>query len=175
MELMEQKSISTYASLIKRKGEELILNLSTGTTKKLVNNKSEEDYEVYQFIKVDENGYFVFAVYYYESYEYILINSTNGKLFRTIGPPRSSLTNKKLAACNYDMIAAFTYNGLHLASYTTDSIQSEVMIDFMTWGPEVIIWKDDSTLYVKQKSQVGEELKEVNNYAAIRIRKNAIQ
>jgi hypothetical protein len=172
MEAMEQYYISKVPDKVKRNGKELILFLTNGSTKVFVNNEAEGDsYEVYQFQSFN-NGYYTVAVFYYEEYGYYLINAATGKATFTIGPPILSPDQKQFAAANYDMVAAFTFNGLELLSLTKDSAMSTFKFDFYTWGPEEIKWKDDSTLYVKQKSQ-PEEGPEENNYAAIRIRRKS--
>lgn len=170
MEAMELYYISKVPDKVRRNGKELILSLTNGSTKTFVNNLSEDDnYEVYQFQKLN-NGFYTIAVFYYESYGYYIVNADNGKSTFTIGVPVLSPDRTQFAAANYDMVAAFTFNGLELLSITKDSIMSTLKFDFYTWGPEEIKWKDDSTLYVKQKSQ-PEEGPEENNFAAIRIRR----
>ncbi len=172
MEAMEVYYCSKFPDKVKRKEKELTLQLSNGKTVVLKNNSSEDDnYEVFQFVSFDKNGYFIVAAYYMESYAYLLINATNGKTMSTIGYPVFSPDKKQYVAGNYDMIAAFTFNGIDFMTTTKDSIYSDARIDFATWGPEEVKWKDDSTLYVKQKSQLGEAPKEENNFAAIRIRR----
>lgn len=172
MEAMEKYSISKVSDKVRRKDKALILSLNNGKFLTLVNNLSEDDsYEVYQFQQL-VNGYYVVAVFYYESYGYQLINAENGKSTFTIGSPLLSPGQNQFAAANYDMVAAFTFNGLELLTATKDSAFSTLKIDFTTWGPEEIKWKDDSTLYVKQKSQ-PEEGAEKKDYAAIRIRRHA--
>ncbi|HWZ23138.1 MAG TPA: hypothetical protein VNW06_10820 [Cytophagaceae bacterium] len=174
MEALESYYISKFSDKVKRKGETLTLSLSDGKTITLTNNKSDNDsYEVYQFVSLDQNGYFIVAAFYMESYAYLLINSTDGKTIRTIGYPIFSPDKKQYVAGNYDMMASFTFNGIDLMTVSTDSVISNAKIDFTTWGPEDIKWKDDSTLYVKQKSQIGDDLKEEYNYAAIRIRRRS--
>jgi hypothetical protein len=174
METMEKYYLSKVSGKAKRTGNDLMLILSNGQTKVLKNNtKEDDDYEVYQFLTLDANGYYIVAVFYFESYAYLLINPVNGSATRTIGYPVVSPDKKQYVAGNYDMVAAFTFNGIDFLSITKDSVFSNVMIDFMTWGPEELKWKDDSTLYIKQKSQIGEELKEENNFAALRIRKKS--
>jgi hypothetical protein len=174
MEAMEKYYLSKAVGKAKRNGNDLLLSLSNGQTKVLKNNtKEDEDYEVYQFLMLDANGYYIVAVFYFESYAYLLINPLNGGTTRTIGYPVFSPDKKQYAAGNYDMVAAFTFNGIDFLSVTKDSIYSNVTMDFITWGPEELKWKNDSTLYIKQKSQIGEELKEENNFAALRIRKKS--
>ncbi len=174
MEAMEKYYLTKVSGKATRKGNDLLLTLSNGQTKILKNNtKEDEDYEVYQFLTLDANGYYVVAVFYFESYAYLLINPTNGSTTRTIGYPVFSPDKKQYAAGNYDMVAAFTFNGIDFLSVTKDSVYSDLTMDFGTWGPEELKWKNDSTLYVKQKSQVGEELKEENNFAVLRIRKKS--
>ncbi len=171
MEAMEQYYIAQASDKVIRKGNELKLALAGGGEKIMANNLTEgDDYEVYQFYKRSQ-GYYIVAVFYYESYGYYLISEETGKATFTIGMPVLSPDQKLYAAANYDMVAAFTYNGLELLTFSKDSVAGVLKIDFATWGPEEVKWKDDSTLYVKQKSQ-HEEGPEENNYAAIRIRKS---
>ena len=172
MEAMESYYISKIGNKVSRKDELLTLELSNGKKVLLKNNKSDGDgYEVYQFISLDKNNYFIVAAFYMESYAYLLINANNGKTYSTVGLPSSSPNNNFYIAGNCDIMAAFTFNGLELMTKTGDSILSNIKIDFPIWGPEEVKWKDDSTLYVKQKSQTGDDFKEEYNFAAIRIRK----
>ncbi len=172
MEAMESFAIAKYADKVKRNGNDLILKLSLGNSITLANMPNEDDsYEVYQFLTTDINGYYIIAVYYMESYDYILVNSVNGKITHSIGSPLSSPDKKQYIAGNYDMIAAFTFNGIELFSKGEDSVESNARIDFLTWGPDELKWKNDSTVYIKQKFQFGEAPKEENNFAAMRIRK----
>lgn len=172
MEAIEQYYISKVSDKVRRKDKALILSLTNGKSITLVNNLKEDDsYEVFQFQQLI-NGYYVVAVFYYESYGYQLINANNGKSTFTIGSPLLSPAQNQFASANYDMVAAFTFNGLELLTSTKDSAFSTLKIDFATWGPEEIKWKDDSTLYVKQKAQ-PEEGAEQKDYSAIRIRRHA--
>jgi hypothetical protein len=179
MEKLEAYYISKVAGKVKRQGRDLILSLTNGKTSTLKNNPSEDEkYEVYQFIKLDQNGYFIIAVYYMDSDGYLLVNSANGYTMRTIGYPVFSPNKKRYVAGNYDMMMPSTYNGIELMAITGDCmtasgncIASIAKVDFKTWGPEEVKWKDDSTLYVRQKSQMGGEAKPENNFAALRIRK----
>jgi hypothetical protein len=172
MEEMEKHYLSLFADRVQRKGANLILTLDNGQTAVLKNNQSTDDtYEVYQFVTLDERKNYIAAVYYYESFGYVLVNGTNGHITRTIGYPVLSPDRQQYIAANYDMVAAYTYNGLDMLSIGKDSVYSDALIDFGMWGPEEIKWKDDSTLYVKQKSQLEDDPKESENYAAIRIRK----
>jgi hypothetical protein len=172
MEEMEKIYIARALGKVKREVDTLTLFLSDGKKIVLKNNESDSDsYEVYQFVCLDQNGYFIVEVFYMESYAYLLINSTNGKTIRTIGYPAFSPDKKQYVAGNYDMIASFTFNGIDFMTVSADNVISNAQIDFHTWGPDDIKWKDDSTLYVKQKSQIGDDLKEEYNYAAIRIRR----
>ncbi|HVD97300.1 MAG TPA: hypothetical protein VNB90_03780 [Cytophagaceae bacterium] len=174
MEIMEKYYISKASDKVKRNGKDLVLSLADGRTLTLTNNEEQEgdNYEVYQFQKLDENGYYTVAVFYYESFGYFLINAESGKSTFTIGTPVFSPDKKQYVAGNYDMVAAFTFNGLELLAATPDSAVSMLKIDFSTWGPDEVKWKDDSTLFVKQKSQ-PEEGPEQINYAAIRIRRHS--
>ncbi|HSZ26389.1 MAG TPA: hypothetical protein VK766_11740 [Cytophagaceae bacterium] len=172
MEAMERYYISKVSEQVQRKGKELILRLSNGQTKKFTNDTSQSDgYEVYQFLSMDKNGYYIVAVFYFESYNYLLINARNGHATRTIGYPVFSPNRSLYVAGNYDMVASFTFNGIDFIGVTKDSTFSEACIDFSTWGPDELKWKDDSTLYIKQKSQTGENLIERINYAAMRFRR----
>lgn len=174
MEAVENYYIAKVSDKVKRTDGTLTISLSNGKTIAMTNTKSDDDsYEVYQFISLDQNGYFIVATYYMESYAYLLINSVNGKKISTVGYPVFSLDKKQYVAGNYDMMASFTFNGIDFMTTTSDSIISNAKIDFTTWGPDEVKWKDDSTLYVKQKSQLIGELKEEYNYAAIRIRKKS--
>ena len=172
MEAMELFAISKFKDKVIRNNNELILQLSSGKSVKLINVPAEDDsYEVYQFLDMHENGYYIVAGYYMESYNYLMINPANGKITYSIGVPSRSPDNKKYIAVNYDMIAAFTFNGMEFFSIEKDNVISEAKIDFITWGPEEFKWKDDSTVYIKQLSQMGEDPKEESNFAAMRIRK----
>ena len=101
-----------------------------------------------------------------------ILTASNGKTIETIGTPMLAPDKSLYVAGNYDMIAGFTFNGLDFLRVAKDSIYSEAKFNFATWGPEEIKWKDANTFYVKQKSQTGEELKALTNYAAVRIRRN---
>lgn len=174
MEAMELYAISKVKDKVSRKNNELVLKLNNGKVLTFTNVLADDDsYEVYQFLELDERGYYIVAGYFMESYNYLMINSVNGKITHAIGIPTLSPDKKQYIAGNYDMIAAFTYNGIEFLTIEKDSIRSDIKIDFITWGPEDLKWKNDSTLYVKQKSQIGEDLKESINYAAIRIRKKS--
>jgi hypothetical protein len=172
MEAMEKYYISKVSDRVQRTGKMLTLALASGPAVLLQNNlKEDDDYEVYQFLQLDPLGNYIVAAFYMESYDYLLINSQTGKITHTIGFPVFSPDQKKYVSGNYDMIAAFTFNGIDFITQTRDSAWVDLRMDFKTWGCEEIKWKDDSTLYVKQKSQIGEEPKEENNFAAIRIRR----
>ena len=95
---------------------------------------------------------FVFLQRSYEGLRFYTVNrKTNEKLYIS-GFPKLSPTGKFLLSSYYDIEIGFFPNGFNLYSLETNN--TELVFEYWNedfdnfWGPEGMIWKDDSTFYM---------------------------
>jgi hypothetical protein len=172
-EEMEKYYIALDKDRVRREKNRLILKLANGDSLIYANTDTDdEDYANYDYKgTIKELDYFILHGVYMEYWDYVLINAKNGKLVRVSGYPCLSPDKKKIATANFDLMAAFTFNGLEMYSVKKDSLTAEWKKDFDKWGPEKICWKNDSILYVKQKTYNEDKSKIDSNYAQVKFKK----
>ncbi len=134
---------------VKRVGDSLIFTLSNGKTTVLANNTKEEN---------DQYSIFFYAGYlpaihqylayggYYESNDYLLINSDNGDITHVWGVPAISPDHKHIICASIDLVAGVNFNGFQLFSYRDNKLVPEGDVQFDKWGPGQMKWIDNKTI-----------------------------
>jgi len=167
----ERACIETTQGKVSRSSETLTLVLENGKSKQFVNKLSTDNSFInYQFLRIDARGNRILAVFYYESYAYLIVNPFTGHECITIGEPILSPNLVHYISVNYDMGSRYTNNGVQLIAVSKDSSFQIGMIDPISWGGEEVKWLDDSTVFVKQKSLLEKDTSAQENYGAIRIK-----
>lgn len=156
-DISEEKLLITDSVYVKRLGDTLVVK-TLSKTLKLVNNDNEHEadknanYTYYGYLK-NVNKFVVFGTYW-EEYDYLLIDNITGDIVHVCGLPVVSPDGRRIVSGNVDLIATFTYNGIELLD--SDNITKPMAArELNTWGPEVIKWKDNQTLFVK--AQIADE------------------
>lgn len=147
----ESKNIARQADRVRREGGMLIFKLGNGSEKSLGNIGSDgEDFEewVYQGYLPQLKSFVVWKNGY-EYFDVQLLNEQTGELTRTIGLPQVSPDGKKMIACNTDLMAAFTTNGLEYYANPPEGLVLQYEYQPEKWGPEVIKWLDNNVLVGK--------------------------
>ncbi len=152
--------LALYSHVARRDSDTLFLSCDNNKIVKFVNNRSDEDYCVYDFkyFNKDINAYVIYCSVN-ESGSVWLINKNNGDSLETIGFPFASPNKKQFICCNMDLEAAFTLNGFELFDHTNDKYIRKGLREINNWGPEKIKWKDDTTLIVRALSGYGDPTK----------------
>lgn len=145
---------------VERHGDTLLFKCDKGKTVSLVNNLNEEEYTVYRFLELNKDiNFYVVHCSYFEGSGIKLINRKSAKQIDAIGPPVVS-PNKEFFACgNCDLIAQFDVSGIELYKKANSSHESIGLREISNWGPEEMMWKNDSTLIIRglQIKNSGEE------------------
>jgi hypothetical protein len=150
-------SIEKNKDVARREGDTLFLKCDNGKTAKLKTNNSDGDDAMFfnfKYINKDINAFVVFC-YYYESYAVWLINKNNADTLIAINYPVVSPDKKQFACANIDLEAAFTLNGIQLFKVQNNAFIANGVRELSKWGPEKIMWKNDTTLVVKGNESKG--------------------
>ncbi len=149
--------ILKYKDLVSREKDTLVFKCDNGKIVKLKSNKNEDDFKVYDFRYFDPNiNAFVIACSFYESGNVWLINKATGDSLETIGLPIVSPSKKHFGCASLDLEAAFAFNGLEIFNYDGNSYKLIGTRELTNWGPEKIMWKNDTTLIVRAQESEGE-------------------
>ncbi len=149
--------IEKNKNVARREGDTLFLKCDNGQTVKLKNNLSDGDDVMsfnFKYLNNDINAYVVFC-YYYESYAVWLINKNNADTLVTINYPVVSPDKKQFVCANIDLEAAFTLNGMQLFKVENDIYIPNGVRELNNWGPDKIMWKNDTTLIVNGRKPKG--------------------
>ncbi len=148
--LTEIKLLNTNSKLINKKGNDLIINSSKGEIK-FTNNPdhNSEDFIEYHLSEVNDK-FITLIVYYYESFEYMVVNTETGKSFKTWGFPVFNKDKTMVIVGNFDLMAGFTNNGIQLfgKDSTGWNLKMQWIID--DWGPGYLVWMNDSVIVSKK-------------------------
>lgn len=148
--LAEQKLIKANKELVEINGNDLVLKTKNGDIK--FTNKPDhnsENFIEYHLSEVNDK-FITLIIYYYESFEYMVVNSETGKSFKTWGLPVFNKEKTMAIVGNFDLMAGFTNNGIQL--FAQDSIgwnlKAQWIID--DWGPGYLAWMNDSVILSKK-------------------------
>lgn len=148
---------------VKREGEQLLFSLKNGGQKILKSNLTEEDNTVeYIFIgSLDAIGYWEVLVFYYESFDYLLVNQNNGVEVHVWNKPVVSPDHQYILCGSLDIEAGFIPNGFQLWSVEKDSLKLQWEKQIENWGVENLIWTKDNFIWGEQmyRDNVSGELK----------------
>jgi hypothetical protein len=134
---------------VKREGDSLIITLDNGQHKVFVSNShpaQDDSYTEYTYTGYipDIKAYGIYCTYY-ESFEYKLVDQTNGETISTWGPPIISPNKKNFLCVSYDLEARFSANGFQLFTYQNGKIIPVGETELDNWGPGQVKWIDDSS------------------------------
>ncbi len=151
-------SIEKSKDVASRHGDTLFLKCDNGRIVKLKNiNSDGDDMEYFSFagLNKDINGYVVSRMRY-EYYDVLIINKHTGDSLFAIGYPVVSPNKQQFVCVNMDMEAGFTTNGIQLFKIENDMYISVGLRELNNWGPEKVMWKNDSTLIVNVVERTNE-------------------
>jgi hypothetical protein len=143
--------IISYPDLVRRNDDSLFLKCDNGKIIKLVNNRSEDDnYKLFRFVELNKDiDHYLIGCLRVESFNYLLVNKKNGNPIETIGPPFASPDKNFFVCGNCDLVANFNLNGIEVYKKGKSSYQSLGLRELTNWGPDQMLWKNDSTLIIK--------------------------
>lgn len=146
----EQKLIDANPRLITKRGNDLII-LSKKGELKFTNNPdhSSDAFIEYHLVEVNEK-FITLVIYYYESFEYMVVNNETGKSFKTWGFPVFNKDKTMAIAGNFDLMAGFTNNGLQLFAQDSTGWNLKMQWILDDWGPENLAWLNDTVVLSKK-------------------------
>jgi len=151
-----------------KQGGKLILPLANGTSKVLLDKKSDTEIDdvSYSFIgKIDSLSLYVIKASFYETSEFILMDKETGEEIRTWGKPIISPDFKHLFsygdALGYDVMP----NGIQMWKFEDGKLKIDWEIKPDEWKPQSIDWLDENTLlfikvYPKEFTQKSKDIYE---------------
>ncbi|MFB6455189.1 hypothetical protein ACE38W_07970 [Chitinophaga sp. Hz27] len=136
---------------VKRNGPSLQFRLENGKTLTLTDNDSESDttdtFAHYLYVsnypEIHRKGV---IVYYYESQDYLLVDTRNGDTLHIWAEPIFSPDKKHLLCASMDLVAAFMPNGFQWYDINKDSIVYKGEANLEKWGPTETKWVDPKTI-----------------------------
>ncbi|MBK7669436.1 MAG: hypothetical protein IPJ32_20085 [Sphingobacteriaceae bacterium] len=149
----ERNNIARDSKFISRNGDTLFLKLDNGTFKKLVSDKDMEsdNFADYEYIgKINPINYYLVFIAYFESFEYLMINTKTGKETFISGIPAISPNNKYLAASSCDLQAGFVLNGIEMYDIESDSLKLNWRRVLNKWGANELVWLSNHTLIAEK-------------------------
>ncbi|MNS69944.1 hypothetical protein D3C72_1032750 [compost metagenome] len=145
----EVHCLQNTAGQVLRSNDSLIFKTLTKGTLVLKNDTVSEGDNYVKYTLTDDlksiNQWLVFAIYY-EAYDYILVDKSNGKQTHLIGLPVVSPTKKYVITVNEDLEAQFTFNGIELLESNGKSVKLIEQKEITDWAIREIKWLDNSTL-----------------------------
>jgi hypothetical protein len=148
---------------VTRNGDQLTFVLKNGQEKTLKANLQDEENSVdYIFTRsLDAIGHWEVLAFYYESFDYILINQSDGTETHLWNKAVLSPDNKYLLCGSVDLEAAFVPNGFQLWSIENGLLILRWSKEIENWGAERLIWTKDNYVWGEQtyRDQVTGKLK----------------
>jgi len=146
-----------------RTGDQLTFTLKNGQEKILKANLQDDANSVdYIFNRsLDAIGHWEVLAFYYESFDYLLINQLDGTETHLWNKAVLSPDNKYLLCGSVDLEAAFVPNGFQLWSVENNRLLLRWSKEIENWGAERLIWTKDNYVWGEQtyRDQVSGELK----------------
>jgi len=161
-------TIAAHNDLVRRAQDSLSFKCDNGKIIKLVNNRGEENFSVFDFIGLNtEIDYYLVRHSLIEGRNFILINKKSGNPIETIGLPVVSPQKNYFACGNCDLSAAFDLNGIEIFKAGNSSYKSIGLRELTNWGPEQMTWKNDTTLIIRGLESSNDEMQNHKVYKAI--------
>jgi len=164
--------IAGYSNLAQRTGDSLFLKCDNGKTVQLINNLSQDDnYIQFCFIELNKDiEHYLVSCLRVESSNYILVNKKNGNRIEAIGPPVTS-PDKNFFVCGHsDLVAQFNLNGIEIYKKNKNSYHLLGVRELANWGPEQMMWKNDSSLMIKANLLKADNTTQENVYKILFIK-----
>jgi hypothetical protein len=148
--LTEFKLLQANAQLIQKNGNDMIIKSDKGEIK-FTNNPdhNSDDFIEYHLSEVN-NKFVTLIIYYYESFEYMVVNCETGKSFKTWGLPVFNKERTMAVAGNFDLMAGFTNNGIQLFGQDAGGWNLKMQWIVDDWGPGYLAWMNDSVIVGKK-------------------------
>lgn len=160
----ENINLGGTAGRAMRHNDSLIMIAGRNKRVVLVNNRTTNPDSAadYFYERYDTNlGQHVVYGTFYEWWYHLLIDQRTGDTTITCGEPVVS-PDKKLFICgNSDILPEYTFNGFEVYENTSPP-RLVCTEELTTWGPEEIVWVNDTMLYTRVTSldSNGDENKE---------------
>jgi hypothetical protein len=140
------------ATGVRRDGDTLIFTLKNGQQKSLRTNlNNEETSTEYIFMhNLDAIGYWEVLAFYYESFDYILVNQRDGAETHLWNKPVLSPDHKYLLCGSTDLEAGFIPNGFQLWSVENDGLLLRWEKEMKDWSAEKLIWTNNNDVWGEQ-------------------------
>lgn len=149
---------------VTRQGDDLVFVLKNGQQKILKSNLTDEENTVdYTFMRsLDTIGYWEVLAFYYESFDYVLINQIDGTETHVWNKSVLSPDHKYILCSSQDLEAGFVPNGFQLWSVENGQLLLRWEKELTEWGAEKLIWTADNYVWAEQtyRDSVSGELKE---------------
>lgn len=160
------------AGFVTRIKDTLFLKLDNGNTLRLKDNRSaEDDFTAYSFVEFNKDiNYYVVFQSLYESGLYLLINKTDGTKHEAFGYPYVSPRKDYFVCGNCDLVAGFRANGLEIYKKKGNEYVLEGTRELANWGPEQMLWLDDSTLVIKGSKLTSDGVTQASVFKSILIK-----
>ncbi len=144
------------STAVRKVGNTLTLNVGQGEKLVLKDSLAQSDnvdqvtYTYVGFIK--EIRFYIIMAQYYETGEYLLINSNTGEQTRVWGVPKLS-PNKKYIVCYSDAIGYDVMpNGIQMWALSPNGkLDLAWEYNQLNWAPEDIVWVNDNSIYVTKR------------------------
>jgi len=151
------------ANGVQRADDQLVFTLHNGSKKVLTTNTQDEENSAdYIFMRdIHTIGYWEVLAFYYESFDYILINQQNGNEFHLWNKPVVSPDNQHLLCSSVDIEAGFVPNGFQMWAIEKDSLKLQWQKEIENWGADRLMWTQHDCVYAEQtyRDEVNGELK----------------
>lgn len=138
-------------STVKRSGNTLQFKLQNGKTTTLTDKdddaENEGDFVHFAYLsdypEINSKG---IVAYYYESQDFLLLNTLTGDTLHLWTEPIFSPDKKQILCASMDLVAAFMPNGFQLFNIEKDSIRYVGETNLEKWGPTETKWVDTKTI-----------------------------
>ncbi|SHK89761.1 hypothetical protein SAMN05444266_101518 [Chitinophaga jiangningensis] len=138
-------------STVKRTGNSLQFKLQNGKIATLTDKDSDAENEgdfvhfsyVSNYPEINRKG---IIAYYYESQDFLLLDTRTGDTLHIWTEPIFSPDKKHILCASMDLVAAFMPNGFQLYNIEKDSIRYMGETNLETWGPTETKWVDAKTI-----------------------------
>lgn len=138
-------------STVKRSGSSLQFTLQNGKTVTLTDKDLDPENEgdivhfmyVSNYPEINRKG---IVAYYYESQDFLLLDTRTGDTLHIWTEPIFSPDKKHILCASMDLVAAFMPNGFQLYDIGKDSIRYKGEANLEKWGPTETKWVDEKTI-----------------------------
>ncbi len=150
MEKTHKKQLKKESRWVKETESEVDLLLLDGQHKSFAKGSLVDSmpysYEYRYYLP--KMGFHVLKKYGYEWSGFILVNDKSGRVIDIAGYPKPSPDFKYLVTTNFDLVAAFEFNGIQLYGFTEEGFVQLMDKELFDYGPLTPIWIDEKTVEI---------------------------